>query len=440
MPFDPILIHPNLAAKATDPNQKSTADDFSMVGGLGGLALGFAAAHAARHVPALRAYAPATVEGVMNYAGLGGALGFALGSAAPVVNKLRRHAAARQQFEAETGQRVPFQVAHPYMMDLAPAALGTVVGAAAAPKGSSAGLRAISGATGALLGGLALSPYANYVHRQREAYFEPYRTKMAQAALVDPRLLHPILADRPKTLEESARRRENIINYVGPGAAIGGAGGFFYGSRLADRDIAREAAALAERAAQRAGESHVSTSAARAAQEAVQAVERHAAAAPKAKMIGRAGGAAAGALLGAAAALGARKILLLHKQMQDHDAAVKAYEQQTGQRIPLLARHPFAASFAPTPIGAAVGAALAPKMVGLRAADRAIGGTVGATIGALAAPMLTGASWRERKRLFADKTPSLSADQYAIGDFERDNTAEETADAEKQYAQFMGDA
>lgn len=337
---------------------------------------------------------------------LGGSIGFALGTYNKFDDKLQRHAAAVRALEAQTGKPVPFAVAHPYLGNVLPGVTGAAAGAALAGPGL--GSRAVGATAGMLAAGLTAGPFvSNYLQAQREKYLSQLE-KPASTVLADPRLLHPGLVERPQNIEESARRREENLNFTGTGATLGGLAGLAAAHVLLKKNP-------------------------KFMQELAEDIGAHALPG-RAYAAGGLGGVLAGAVTGAAAAPAARGLARIKK----HDDAVHKFERESGERIPFLARHPYLMSAGPAVAAAAYGA-IRPHQAWkeLGPAGRAItaglnAATAGLTLGVLGNAI----SHNERSHYFKGRVPTLSMDRYGLNSMEEQHTADEL---DKQWKVSQGE-
>lgn len=378
MPLDPILLHPNLAAKVDSVegvgSKKERNANHRLAGAAIGGTLGFAAAQIAhRWVPATRGrITPGNVGQAIT---VGGGLGAVAGSLNNLIDKLDRHAQAVRTLQAEAHTPIPFAVTHPYAGNALPVLGGAAAGAL---FGQSPKERALGAAAGALLSGLTVSPLVNnQLQRQRQAYLDAYQAK---SAMVDPRLLHPGLVERPSSLTESAQRREDMLEGVGVGGSLGALGGAAAGYLKGHLIMPDSPAHM------RAG-------------------------------IGALAGAVGGAVLGSGVGAAHRAF----SRMQKHDEAARTYEKTTGETIPFMARHPYALQVLPV-AGAAAYGALRPhqawKAMGM---SNAMGRGMSSVLNAAATSATVGtlanaASHNARVKYFGGRTPKLDIGRYGTDD------------------------
>lgn len=202
--FDPILQHPNLAAKPKNLDELSDRrmrmqSSFAAGGALGALGGLGASALAMRRNPALAAHGPAVhTMGAIGGAVLGGSVGMGLNSLRNFVGKVQRHDAAAKSYEGRTGQSLPWDVRHPYVSN---ALLhgGASLGGAAVGHLLTRGQPEL-GALGYVAGSLAGEIGAQAVHpllQQRRN--EMFRGRVNQQQLADSVL------DEDKLDEEAMR-------------------------------------------------------------------------------------------------------------------------------------------------------------------------------------------------------------------------------------------
>jgi hypothetical protein len=241
---------------------------------------------------------------------------------------------------------------------------------------------------------------ANYAQAAREAYFAPYQMGKSAAVLADPRLLHPGLVERPQNIEESATRRGQHLNFAAGGATLGGLAGLAAAHALVRHvpDLAKELGAGTVRA----------------------------------------GGGVAGLLGGAALGLGAGALTRAVSRVKKHDEAVHKFEQESGERIPFMARHPYLMTAGPSVLAAAYGLARPHAAVrelarhvgpGTGAGLRVLNAATNASLAGMTAGVLGNAlSHNERKHFFQSRVPTLSMDRYGLTATEEVNTAKELED------------
>lgn len=171
-----------------------------------------------------------------------------------------------------------------------------------------------------------------------------YRTKLAAEYddRVDPILLHPMLAAKPKTLDELGDRRYDYQRGLGIGGTLGALGGAALSYALHRHGVENGARAV------------------------VPLVSY---------------GALGGATLGAVGALGKRFL----SNVDRHDQAVRDFESQRNTRLPFTVRHPYMSTIGVQMAGA-VGGAAAGAAIGK---SLGIGALQGATIGGIGSNILT---------------------------------------------------
>jgi hypothetical protein len=393
---DPILRHPWAAIKPKDEQDfKGKSGELvraGIVGGVLGLGAGVAAVkllhqravdkvlrrdiHSLFDHTVTLPFAADPLGFVNSSVGVGGGLGIGAVAARQAYDHISRHAEAAQQYEAQTGRKIPFMARHPYLLSAAPALGGAALGAAVAGKGL--GMRTLGASGGLLVGGLAGSPLlANAGADARAAFFDVHK----QANTINPILLHPTLVKRPATPEEAEARGKDYAGFMGTGAALGtlaGAGlGLYLAKRYGDGDMPAHMAGFG----------------------------------------GAVGGALAGTVAGGAGAYFKRYA----QAIQEHDAAARQYEAQSGTKLPFSVRHPHAMLWGPMALGTAAGAALGSHArLGLSRASRPVGAAMGLMGAAMtAAPLSAAHAYAQRRDMFKDKVGPLSTEMYG-GDFGSD--------------------
>jgi hypothetical protein len=203
--FDPILQHPNLAAKPKGMDElaerkKQYQIGASLGGGLGavaGLGGGLLAERAiGLRSPMIPAY------GALAGASLGSAAGVGAAQLGRFIGKLKRHDRAADDYERQTGTSLPFDVRHPYMARVAPLVASSLMGSAVGH--AMAHRHGLSGLQGALLGNVAGSTIGAVLTPGTLAVLQGRRDALLKGK-VNQRMLSQSVVDED-TLDEQAMR------------------------------------------------------------------------------------------------------------------------------------------------------------------------------------------------------------------------------------------